>query len=92
MKLYQKFLGKSKELIAEMERPFKVKQEEKKLELAILEREQEIAMLDLALQESKTTYPLDLDKFMQAQDKLEIAQRRLTQLITLQKELFSDEV
>lgn len=92
MKLYRTFLGKAKEAIAELEIPFKVKQEEKKLELAIIEKEQEIAKLELSVQESKSSYPLDLSKYIKAQDELEIAQRRLNQLLTLQKELFSDEV
>lgn len=92
MSLYKKMLQKGKDAVAAMELPFKVKQEEKKLELSILEKEQVVAQKELALQEAKSTYPLDVKKYIEAQDSLELIERQLTQLRKLQKELFQDEV
>ena len=51
MSLYKDLLGKSKEVIAALELPFKVKKEKKNLEMKILELEQEIAKDELTIQD-----------------------------------------
>jgi hypothetical protein len=92
MNLYKKMLSKGKEAIAAMELPFKVKQEEKKLELKILEVEQEMATEELKVQEVLGSYPLDIKKYLESEDAFLLTTRRLEQLHKLQKQLFKDEV
>ena len=92
MNLYATFLKKSKEAIALLELPFKVRQEQKKVELKIIELEQEVASLELSVQEKKSVYPLNLDGIIQAQNELELTKRKLTQVKALEHELFHDEV
>ena len=54
MSLYKNLLKLSKDAIAEIELPFKVKKEEKNLEMKVLELEQQIARDELTIAEQKT--------------------------------------
>lgn len=88
MSLYKNLLKLSKDAIAEIELPFKVKKEEKNLEMKILELEQQIAKDELTITEQKSKSPINWDFLIRAIDDKAINERRLTQLTALQKELF----
>lgn len=90
MSLYKDLLKLGKDAIAELELPFKVKKEQKNLELKILELEQQLAKDELTIQEQKTKNPIDWDKLIDAIDNKAINDRKLTQLEELQKELFTE--
>lgn len=87
-KLYKTLLSASKEVIAALELPFKVKKEKKNLEMKILELEQEIAKDELTIQEQKSVCPINWDSLINAIDKEELNARKLTQLQELEKEMF----
>ncbi len=88
--LYEKLLAMGKDAIAAIELPFKVKKEKKNLELKILELEQVIAQNDLAIQQEKSSSPINWDKLIEAINKRDLNDRKLTQLNALEDEMFSD--
>ena len=90
MNLYEELLQKGKQAISDLERPFKVRKEKKSLEMKILEMEQQIAEDELSLQEEKSKSPLNWEKMIQSLDKLEINNRKLTQLLSFELELFGN--
>lgn len=90
MSLYKDLLKLGKDAIADIERPFKVKKEQKNLEMKILELEQEIAKDELTIQEQKSTHPVDWNRLIDAIDKKALNDRKLVQLQSLQKELFEE--
>lgn len=91
MSLYKDLISKGKEAIAKIELPFKVKKEEKMLEMKILELEQTMANDALTVQEQKASNPVDWDKLIRAIDQKDLNQRKLKQLQELQVELFKGE-
>lgn len=91
MSLYKDLLKKGKEAIEALELPFKVKKEEKNLEMKVLELEQQIAKDALTVQEQKSNCPVDWDKLIEAIDNKEINERKLKQLTSLKEELFGEE-
>jgi hypothetical protein len=92
MNLYEKLLASSKEIIADLERPFKVREEKSKLNLRIVQLESEIATNQRNLQELKGKHPLDFDKVLAATDTLELSERKMVKLKALEEELFIKEV
>lgn len=92
MSLYKTLLGKGKEAIAAMELPFKVKKEQKQLEMKILELENEISKDELTIQEEKSASPINWDKLIKCIDNKALNDRKLKQLQYLELELFLDEV
>ena len=90
MSLYKDLLKLGKDAIAEIELPFKVKKEQKNLEMQILELEQQIAKDELTIQEQKTKSPINWDSLVSALDNKAINERKLGQLLELEKELFSE--
>ena len=90
MSLYKDLLKLGKDAIAEIELPFKVKKEQKNLEMQILELEQQIAKDELTIQEQKTKSPINWDSLTNALDNKAISERKLGQLESLEKELFSE--
>ena len=88
MSTYKDLLKKGKEAIKALELPFKVKKEEKKLEMKILELEQTMATDALTIQEEKSNCPVDWDKLIKAIDQGDLNKRKLGQLEKLQTELF----
>jgi len=91
MSLYKTLLGKGKEAIAAMELPFKVKKEQKQLEMKILELENEISKDELTIQENKSASPVDWNKLIKCIDDKALNDRKLAQLKALEKEMFLDE-
>jgi len=91
MSLYKTLLGKGKEAIAAMELPFKVKKEQKQLEMKILELENEISKDELTIQENKSASPVDWSKLIKCIDDKALNDRKLAQLKALEKEMFLDE-
>jgi len=89
MSMYSELLSKGKDVIAALELPFKVKKEEKKLEMKILELEQSMATDALTVQEQKSSNPVNWDKLLKAIDQQALNERKLKQLTELQKELFT---
>ena len=89
MSLYKTLLEKSKEAIASLELPFKVKKEQKRLEMKILELEQQIAKDELTILEQKSSCPVNWDKLIGAMDNLGLSNRKLKQLKELEIELFT---
>ena len=90
MSLYKDLLKLGKDAIAEIELPFKVKKEQKNLEMKILELEQQLAKDELIIQEQKAKNPIDWYSIIDAIDNKAITERRLGQLEQLQKELFGE--
>ena len=90
MSLYKDLLKLGKDAIAEIELPFKVKKEQKNLEMQILELEQQIAKDELTIQEQKTKSPISWDALVNALDNKAINERKLAQLIELENELFGE--
>lgn len=88
MSLYKDLISKGKEAIAAIELPFKVKKEQKNLEMKILELEQQIAKDELTIQEQKSAQPVNWDSLINAVDTLALNQRKLKQLQDLETELF----
>ena len=91
MSLYKTLLGKGKEAIAAMELPFKVKKEQKQLEMKILELENEISKDELTIQENKSASPVDWNELIKCIDNKALNDRKLAQLKALEKEMFLDE-
>lgn len=90
MNLYQDLLSKGKEAIAALELPFKVKKEQKNLEMKILELEQQLAKDELTIQEQKSSCPIHWDKLIEAIDSKALNDRKLEQLKKLEVELFGN--
>lgn len=88
MSLYKDLLKLGKDAIAEIELPFKVKKEQKNLEMKILELEQQLAKDELTIQEEKTKCPVNWNSLIEAIDNKAINERKLGQLQELEKELF----
>ena len=88
MSLYKDLLKLGKDAIAEIELPFKVKKEQKNLEMKILELEQQLAKDELTIQEEKTKCPVNWNSLIDAIDNKAINERRLGQLEELEKEFF----
>ena len=88
MSLYKDLLKLGKDAIAEIELPFKVKKEQKNLEMKILELEQQLAKDELTIQEEKTKCPVNWNALIDAIDNKAINERRLRQLEELENELF----
>ncbi len=90
MSLYKDLISKGKEAIAAIELPFKVKKEQKNLEMKILELEQSIAKDELTIQEQKSAHPVEWNKLIDAIDQLALNERKLQQLQDLNIELFGN--
>jgi hypothetical protein len=90
MSLYSELISKGKEVIATLELPFKVKKEKKNLEMKILELEQQIAKDELTVQEQKSAYPIKWNDLIEAIDQLQLNNRMLKQLQTLETEMFEE--
>lgn len=88
MSLYRDLLKKTKEAIADAQVPFKVKKEQKQLELKIIELESEIAKNELTIEEQKSANPINWDKLINAINERDLNNRKLTQLKALSTELF----
>lgn len=88
MSLYKDLLNKGKEVIDAIELPFKIKKEEKNLEMEILKVEQQIAKDELTVQEEKSRFPINWTKVIDAIDDLNINKRKLQTLLSLEEELF----
>lgn len=88
MSLYRDLLKKTKEAIADAQVPFKVKKEQKQLELKIIELESEIAKNELTIEEQKSANPINWDKLINAMNERDLNNRKLTQLEALSTELF----
>jgi hypothetical protein len=88
MSLYSELLSKGKEAIAAIELPFKVKKEEKNLEMKILELEQQIAKDELTIQQQKSANPVNWDSLIDALDNKAYNAMKLEKLIGLKEELF----
>lgn len=88
MSLYKELLKLGKDAIADIELPFKVKKEQKNLEMKILELEQQIAKDELTIQEQKSKSPVNWMYLTDAIDNKAINERKLKQLQELEKEMF----
>lgn len=91
MSLYKDLLKLGKDAIADIERPFKVKKEQKNLEMKILEFEQQIAKDELTIQEEKSKCPVDWDRVVSSINSLELNNRKLKQFQELEKEMFHED-
>lgn len=78
----------SKELLNDLQAPFKVRKDKKSLESWIIDKEQKVAELENEIQELKGSKDFSADKILDAQDDLELTQRRLKQGQELLEELF----
>lgn len=85
---YEQLLKLGKDALDSLKIPFEVRKAEKDLEKEIINIEQEVAELELKIQEAKSTRPLKLEAILDAIDKKELKQRELKLALDLQKELF----
>lgn len=90
MSLYANLLAKTKEAIADIERPFKVRKEQKNLEMEIIKLEQQLAKDELTLTEQKSANPIEWSTLIDAIDSKELNERKLKQLQNLEQELFGE--
>ena len=90
MSLYKELLSKGKEAIAALELPFKVKKEQKALEMKILELEEKVAKDELTIQEQKSANPVNWDKLADAIDNKALNERKLKQWQDLKVEMFGE--
>lgn len=91
MGLYKKLLASGKAAIEAIELPFKVKAEQKGLEMKILKLEEQVAKDALAIQQLKSTNPVDWDALGKAIDNKILNERRLKQFQDLNEEMFGEE-
>jgi hypothetical protein len=92
MNLYHSLLKQGKAAIEALQIPFKVREEEKKLELKILTLEQQLATDEVKVEEYKAAYPVQWDKLLDAIDNMELTKRRLKLLGELQNEMFNKQI
>lgn len=90
MGLYQQLLAKGKAAIEAIELPFKVRAEQKGLEMKILKLEEQIAKDELAIQQQKSNCPINWDTLGSAIDNKVLNERRLKQYQDLNTELFGE--
>jgi len=89
LKKYNDYLKMAKDAIDNATRPFKVKREEKALELKIIELESSIADENSKLQEMLTSKnSLLWDSIVEYLDIIAIKERKLKQLNELKEQLF----
>ena len=70
--------------------PFQVRKDKKSLEAWIIDLEEEIATLELKIEEKKAESRFDPDAILDAEDSLEWKKRRLKQGEALMKEMFEE--
>lgn len=87
---YKELIKMGKDAIEAAQVPFKVKAEQKKLELKMLEEESKIASLELEVQKLKGANPINWDSLLNAIDKVELAKRVFKKLELLNEELFAE--
>lgn len=88
MGIYKDLLSKGKEAIDAIQLPFKVKKEEKNLEMKLIELEQQIANDNLTIEQEKSSNPVNWEKLTDAIDKKALNERKLKQLQDLKVEMF----
>ncbi len=92
MTLREKFLKSTDDAKKALKVPFQVRKDKKKLESWIIDREEEVATLELKIQDNKSNDNLEINKILDSIDELVLAKRRLEQGQKLLKELFVDNV
>lgn len=90
MSLRADLLRKAKEVIEEINLPFKINKEKKQLEIWILTKEERIASMEQKIQELKTSKELNIDTLLSNVDSLDLEKRKLKQGTDLLKELYSE--
>ena len=90
MSLRADLLRKAKEVIEEINLPFKINKEKKQLEIWILTKEERIASMEQKIQELKTSKELNIDTLLSNVDSLDLEKRKLKQDTDLLKELYSE--
>lgn len=88
MSKYSDLLKLGQEKLDELKVPFQVRKAHKQLEKEIIEIEEEIASLELKVEEAKGKHPFELDTILDAIDDLAIQNRKLQQAKELMTELF----
>ena len=92
MNLREKLLKSTDDAKKAIKVPFQVRKDRKKLESWVIDREEEVANLELKIEEKKAKDDLDIDGILDAMDDLELANRRLSQGQKLLAELFDEDV
>lgn len=92
MNLREKLLKSSQDALDAIKVPFQVRKDKKSLESWIITKEEEIATLELKLQEKKSSKSFDADGILDMQDDLALVKRRLKQGQQLLKEMFEENV
>lgn len=87
-KKYAEALVASKEDAEKSLAPARAKQQEAALGIKVAELDLEVQTAEGDLAELVTSFPLDLDAIVDAQDAIDLQKRRLNQLKTLGTELF----
>jgi len=92
MNLREKLLKSSNDVKKAIKVPFQVRKDKKALESWLIDKESDIADLELKIQEQKSSDEFNPDKILDMQDDLEIAKRRFEQGQKLLDELFETDV
>lgn len=90
MSLRETILKKTDEAIEAIKLPFKIKKEKKELEKWILNKEEEMATLELKIADLKSSKDISIDKLLDIIDDLDLTKRRLIQGEYLLEELYKD--
>ena len=91
MNLREKLLKSSQDTLDAIKVPFQVRKDKKSLESWIISKEEEIADLELKIQNKKASKSFNPDEILDAQDELALVKRRLEQGQNLIKEMFENE-
>jgi hypothetical protein len=90
MTLREKMLKATDDFKKSIKAGFQVRKDQKSLESWVIDREAEVAELELKISDFKAATTLDVDQILDKTDELELAKRRLKQGEALLKELFVD--
>jgi esterase/lipase len=79
---------KNSEKVEEAKIGFQVKKAQKALESQIIDFEEELANLEIELNEVTSAFPFNVKKAIDAEDKKQLVERKLSQAQRMLKELF----
>ena len=92
MNLREHLLKSSSDVKKAIKVPFQVRKDKKQLESWLIDKESDIADLELKIQDIKSSDNFNPDKILDIEDDLVIARRRLQQGQDLLKEMFESDV
>ena len=92
MNLREKLLKSTDDVKKALKVPFQVRKDKKSLESWIIDREEEVAELELKIEDLKANSNFNVNKILETMDDLKLAERRLKQGQNLIKTMFEENV